>query len=43
MFMRVIVTYGNEPISEIRGKISLIPYSPTNMSFIEILLCLDEL
>ena len=43
MLRWVIVTYENEPIAEIRGKISFIPYSPANMSLMEIPLCLDEL
>ena len=43
MFRWVIFTYKNKPMAEIRGKISLIPYSPANMSFMEIPSCLDEL
>ena len=33
----------DEPMAEIRGKISLILYSPANMSLMEFPLCSDEL
>ena len=43
MFRGVIITYEDEPMTEIRGKISLIPYSPGNMSLLKNPLCSDEL